>query len=183
MSIELSRDIERYCAAEVSFVPERFRLEARSIPDFACEVRKFVYQRTFLDNRIGQNPESYECLPLLRSVRAPLCIRLLPRVPDGETLVGPGVSDPRLWEPVVRHLHHSSPVELSLLAASAECPAPAFGDLGSKGSQRSPVGWHCVVVEEAGDDLLQPFTLFGYRLMHSPVASRRRQRSAQRSKL
>jgi hypothetical protein len=25
-----------------------------------------------------------------------------------------------------------------------------------------------VVVEEAGDDLLQPFTLFGYRLMHPP---------------
>ena len=64
MSIELSRDIERYCAAEVSFVPERFRLEARSIPDFACEVRKFVYQRTFLDNRIGQNPESYESVSL-----------------------------------------------------------------------------------------------------------------------
>ena len=106
--------------------------------------------------------------PLLRSVRAPLCIRLLPRVPDGETLVGPGVNDPRLWEPVVRHLHHSSPVEISLLAASAECPAPAFGDLGTKGSQRRPIGRHCVVVEEAGDDLLQPFTLLGYRLMHPP---------------
>ena len=47
MSIELSRHIERSCAAEVSFAPERFRLDARSIPDFACEVRKFVYQRTF----------------------------------------------------------------------------------------------------------------------------------------
>src|SRR5208282_1677717 len=51
---------------------------------------------------------------------------------------------------------------------TAECPAPAFGDLGSKGSQSIPVGWDCVVVEEAGDDLLQPFTLFGYRLMHPP---------------
>ena len=64
MSIELSRDIERHCAAEVSFIPERFRLEARSIPDFACEVRKFVYQRTFLDNRIGQNPGSFESVSL-----------------------------------------------------------------------------------------------------------------------
>src|SRR6266436_9304566 len=32
----------------------------------------------------------------------------------------------------------------------------------------SAVGWHCVVVEEAGDDLLQPFTLFRDRLMHPP---------------
>src|ERR1700693_240816 len=102
------------------------------------------------------------------SVRAPLCIRLLPRVPDGETLVGPGMKDSRLWEPVVRQLRHSSPGETAFLTASAECPAPAFGDLGSKGSQRIPVGWDCVVVEEAGDDLLQPFTLFGYRLMHPP---------------
>ena len=60
MSIELSRYIERSCAAEISFVPKQFRLEGRSIPDFACEIRKFVYQRTFLDNRIGQNPESHE---------------------------------------------------------------------------------------------------------------------------
>src|SRR3954468_6766333 len=96
------------------------------------------------------------------SVRAPLCIRLLPRVPDGETLVGPGMKDSQLWEPVVRQLRHSSPGETAFLTASAECPAPAFGDLGSKGSQLIPVGWDCVVVEEAGDDLLQPFTLFGY---------------------
>jgi hypothetical protein len=32
----------------------------------------------------------------------------------------------------------------------------------------TPVGWDGVVVEEAGDDLLQPFTLFGYRLVHPP---------------
>src|SRR5215467_6045194 len=106
--------------------------------------------------------------PLRGSVRAPLCIRLLPRVPDGETLIGPGMKDSRLWEPVVRQLRHSSPGETAFLTASAECPAPAFGDLGSKGSQRIPVGWDCMVVEEAGDDLLQPFTLFGYRLMHPP---------------
>src|ERR1700726_2415613 len=71
------------------------------------------------------------------SVRAPLCIRLLPRVPDGETLVGPGMKDSRLWEPVVRQLRHSSPGETAFLTASAECPAPAFGDLGSKGSHAS----------------------------------------------
>src|SRR5450755_3314736 len=71
------------------------------------------------------------------------------------------MKDSRLWEPVVRQLRHSSPGETAFLTASAECPAPAFGDLGSKGSQRIPVGWDCVVVEEAGDDLLQPFTLFG----------------------
>src|ERR1700720_538069 len=67
---------------------------------------------------------------------------------DGETLVGPGMKDSRLWEPVVRQLRHSSPGETAFLTASAECPAPAFGDLGSKGSQRIPVGWDCMVVEE-----------------------------------
>src|SRR5246127_3812683 len=106
--------------------------------------------------------------PLRRSGRAPLCIRLLPRVPDGETLVGPGMKNSRLWEPIGSQLLHSSPGETAFLAASAECPTPAFDDLGTKGSQRSPIGRHCVVVEEAGDDLLQPFTLFGYRLMHPP---------------
>src|SRR5436190_12414028 len=53
------------------------------------------------------------------SVRAPLCIRLLPRVPDGETLVGPGVKDSRLWEPVVGQLRHSSPGETAFLTGAA----------------------------------------------------------------
>src|ERR1700692_973178 len=80
------------------------------------------------------------------SVRAPLCIRLLPRVPDGETLVGPGVKDWRLWEPVVRQLRHSSPGETAFLTASAECPAPAFGDLGSEGPHAHPGWWGLVGV-------------------------------------
>src|SRR5262249_26298415 len=54
------------------------------------------------------------------SVRAPLCIRLLPRVPDGETLVRPRVKDPRLREPVVSQLCHPIPVEVTLLTASAK---------------------------------------------------------------
>jgi DDE_Tnp_1-associated len=53
---------------------------------------------------------------------------------DGETLVWPGVEDSRLWEPVVCQLRHSNHGEIPFLAASAECPAPALGDLGSKGS-------------------------------------------------
>ena len=57
---------------------------------------------------------------LHRSGRAPLCIRLLPRVFDGETLVGPGVKDLRLRQPVVRQLLHSSPSESILLAASTK---------------------------------------------------------------
>src|SRR5215831_10742654 len=40
--------------------------------------------------------------PPHRSVRAPLRIRLLPRVLDGETLIGPGVKDLWLREPVAR---------------------------------------------------------------------------------
>src|SRR5260370_2467602 len=87
------------------------------------------------------------------SVRAPLCIRLLPRVLDGETLVGPGMKDSRLWEPVVSQLRHSSPAEIAFLAASAECPAPAFGDLGSKGSQPIPFGWDCLGIKDTRNDL------------------------------
>src|SRR6202142_2754377 len=70
------------------------------------------------------------------SVRASLCIRLLPRVPDGETLVGPGMKDSRLWEPVIRQLRHSSPGDTPFLTASAELPAPAVGDLGPQQSLR-----------------------------------------------
>ena len=94
--------------------------------------------------------------------------RLPPRVFDVEALRGPRVKDARLWEPVVSQLRHLSPGEIAFLAASAKCPTPALGDPGSKGSQRSPVCWHCVVVEETGDDLPQPFALFGDRLMHPP---------------
>src|ERR1700722_15773940 len=78
------------------------------------------------------------------------------------------MKDSRLWEPVVSQIRHSSPGEFALLAASAECPAPAFGDLGSKGSQRSPDGWSRVGVVEAGGDFCQRIALFGYRLMHPP---------------
>ena len=116
--------------------------------------RRALYRCTDLPNDWREIPESCESLsdpdvrpfpfrvavgarvtprPPHRSVRAPLCIRLLPRVPDGETLVRPGMKDSRLWEPVVRQLRHSSPGETAFLTAPAECPAPAFGDLGSKG--------------------------------------------------
>ena len=99
---------------------------------------------------------------------SPLCIRLLPRVLDGETLVGPRVKDARLWEPVVSQLRHSSQVRSPFWLRRLSVQRQRSMISARKGSQRSPVGWHCVVVEEAGDDLLQPFTLFGDRLMHPP---------------
>jgi len=64
---------------------------------------------------------------LHRSGRAPLCIRLLPRVPDGETLIGPGVKDSRLWEPVVGQLLHSIPGEAAFLGQSPGMPPRPAG--------------------------------------------------------
>jgi hypothetical protein len=87
---------------------------------------------------------------------------------DGKSLAWPGVKDPRFWEPVIRQLLHPSPAETTFLAASAKQPSPASDDLVSKGIQRSPVCWHCVVPEVARDNLLQPSRLLGDWLMHSP---------------
>ena len=102
------------------------------------------------------------------SVRAPLCIRLLPWVFDGESLVWPRVEDSRLWEPVVRQLLHPSPDDVTFLAAATKCAPPAVDDSESECAQCSPVRWHCVVLEVARNDLSQPFPLLGDWLVHSP---------------
>jgi hypothetical protein len=102
------------------------------------------------------------------SVRAPLCIRLLPWVFDGESLVWPRVEDSRLWEPVVRQLLHPSPGDVTFLAAATKCAPPAVDDSESECAQCSPVCWYCMVPEVARNDLFQPFPLLGDWLVHSP---------------
>ena len=74
----------------------------------------------------------------------------------------------RFWEPVVNQLIHPSPVEIVPLAASMECPSPAFGDLVPERHECSKIGRHRVVVEVAANDLPQPFSLLGNRLVHAP---------------
>ena len=79
------------------------------------------------------------------SVRAPLCIRLLPWVFDGKSLVWPRMEDSRLWEPVVRQLLHPGPDDVTFLAAATKCAPPAVDDSESECAQCSPVCWYCMV--------------------------------------
>jgi hypothetical protein len=81
-------------------------------------------------------------------------IRLLPRVSNGESLVGPGVDDARLWEVVGRELYHPGPSASALLAAAIEYPLPAFDDFEPEHPQGTTVGRHCVVVEIAANDAI-----------------------------
>jgi hypothetical protein len=53
--------------------------------------------------------------------------RLLPRVFDGEALVGPGVEYARRREPVVGQFRHAIPCEAVLLAASPKRSTPEIG--------------------------------------------------------
>jgi glutamine synthetase len=77
-------------------------------------------------------------------------------VSDGEALIGPGMEDQRLGEPLVRELLHTVPGDASLLAATAESLFPAIENLVPECHQAAPVGRHRVIVEVAGDDVPQP---------------------------
>ena len=79
-------------------------------------------------------------------------IRLLPRVADGEALIGPRMADARLWKPYVGQLHDLIPSDPPLLAAAAERAPPAAGDLISECHERTIVGRPGVIVEVALDD-------------------------------
>ena len=66
-------------------------------------------------------------------------IRLLPRVCDGEALVGPGVKDTRSGEPLVNQPVHPFPVEIGPLAASGEYHCQRWRI--SSGMPRVPGSW------------------------------------------
>jgi hypothetical protein len=95
----------------------------------------------------------------------------LPWVGDGELLSRPGVYDSRFGKPVVRQLREPVPAHIVLLAAPPKRAPPEFSDKAVERVKRATVRRHGVVIEVAADDLLQPFPLYGYRLMHAPPVS------------
>ena len=73
-----------------------------------------------------------------------------------------------LGKKVICQLFDQIPRDPSLLAASLGRTPPNVGDTVPEPNERSTVCRHCVIFKEAGYDLLQPFPLFGERLMPTP---------------
>ena len=88
---------------------------------------------------------------------------------DGKSLVRPGMKDARFGEPVVGQLRHRLPCRAIFLTAPLERAPPEIGDMVTERRDGSPVGRHRVVVEEPGDDLLEPSALLGGGVMHAPA--------------
>ena len=95
------------------------------------------------------------------------CVRLLPRVPDGEAYVGQGMTDVGWWEPVADQPRHTVPRECILLAASPERAPPEVSHPMPERRERPDVGQHRIIGEMAGDHLLQPCSLDRDRLTHA----------------
>src|SRR6516165_729478 len=95
-------------------------------------------------------------------------IRLPPRVCDGEAIARPGVKDARFRKPVVRKLRHPCPRHPVLLTATPQRTPPEVDDVVPEHMQGTAVGRHCVVVEVAANDVMQPLSLFRDRLVHAP---------------
>src|SRR5215510_13792583 len=89
-------------------------------------------------------------------------------VHDGEAPIRIRVKDSRLRYPVGGQSVHPLPREAILLAASPQRAQPDTRHTAVERFQRSAVGWHCVVGEEASDHLLDPSPLLGDWPMHSP---------------
>ena len=87
---------------------------------------------------------------------------------DGEALVWPGVEDAWFGEPVVGELPDPRPGHSVLLATPPKRAPPMVDDVVTKGRECPAMGRHCVVLEEAGDHLLEPFRLFADWPVHSP---------------
>src|SRR5271165_958999 len=95
-------------------------------------------------------------------------IRLPPWVLDGEALVRPGVEEARFGEPMIGELPDPLPGHAVLLAAPPERAPPEVHDVVSERCDGSHVGRDGVVVEEAGDHLLEPCALLADRPVHPP---------------
>jgi hypothetical protein len=78
------------------------------------------------------------------------------------------MKDARFGKPVVGHFPDPFPYHLVLLAASPKRSPPEIDDMVTEGPERRPIGRHCVVLEETGNNLPEPFRLFAYGLMHAP---------------
>src|ERR1700684_1240266 len=86
---------------------------------------------------------------------------------DGETFAWPGMKDARFWQPVVCDLLDLVPGGAILVAAPLKGASPKIDDMVTEGRQGARVGRHCMVVEEARDDLSEPFALFGDGIVHA----------------
>src|SRR5271165_647625 len=95
-------------------------------------------------------------------------IRLPPWMLDGEALVRPGVEEARFGEPMIGELPDPLPGHAVLLAAPPERAPPEVHDVVSERCDGSHVGRDGVVVEEAGDHLLEPCALLADRPVHPP---------------
>jgi len=88
---------------------------------------------------------------------------------DGKSLVRPGMKDARFGEPVVGQLRRRLPCRAIFLTAPLERAPPEIGDMVTERRDGTPVGRHRVVVDEPGDDLLEPYALLGDGVMHAPA--------------
>ena len=88
-------------------------------------------------------------------------IRLLPRVVDGETIPWPWMKDSWPWKPFCSDFPHPLPCDFGPLAATRERSPPELGHTISERLKRPKIRWHCMIGEPAGEDLPQPFPLFG----------------------
>jgi hypothetical protein len=88
---------------------------------------------------------------------------------DDEALVWPGMKDARFGEPVVRQFRHPLPRRAIFLAAPLERAPPEVENVMAEGHECATVGRNRMIVEEAGDDLLEPFAMVGNVCMHAPA--------------
>src|SRR5438552_3581507 len=77
------------------------------------------------------------------------------------------MKDVRFGQPVVRQPPDPVPACAIFLTASPERASPEVNDMDAEGGERATVGRHGEVIEVAFDDLPQPFSLDGNRLMHT----------------
>ncbi len=78
------------------------------------------------------------------------------------------MKDLRSRNPVGGQAVHPLPRKAILLATPTQRAQPDALHIIVECSQRSAIGWHCMVGEEASDHLLDPSPLLGDWAMHSP---------------
>src|SRR5262245_3785618 len=94
-------------------------------------------------------------------------IRFLPRVFDGKTHFRPGVEVAWLWEPVIGQALHPFPRETIFLAPPPKRAVPEPYHIATESADTRAVRGNRVIGKVGPDDLPQPTSLFGYRLMHA----------------
>src|SRR5215831_2639496 len=107
-------------------------------------------------------------------------IRLPPRVPDGEALVGPRMGDARPGEPTTGERGDPRPCRAILLAAPPKRAQPQARDMIAERDQGLRVGRHRVIGEEPAHHLAQPTSLLIRREVQpssQPIPDRRQPRA------